>query len=265
VSKYSPWVCHPGPAVKIVVSLPPHIDIARRHRGGRSYLPELSAVAIILERERRRKQMWGEARPRLPVHKSECDIMVCCTVHWKRWLHAAWWLEMLLGTPSEELLAFVMPPTHQPLISQRSFHPTPLFAAASGCYTTHTRGCMRNRHHTELSNVKEGRKTATMRIEMAHCLRRALHSTDSTDHQCMLQDNAYDCQELHVILHATLNLSPGYKRHAMLSVHSDARNDGIRRALSVIPPHFCCPWTDRQPLGLQHLFVSVDIPPSALL
>jgi hypothetical protein len=36
----------------MVVSLPPHIDIARRHRGGRSCLPELSAVAITLEREK---------------------------------------------------------------------------------------------------------------------------------------------------------------------------------------------------------------------
>jgi hypothetical protein len=42
------------------------------------------------------------------------------------------------------------------------------------------------------------------------------HALKSTDHRCMLQDNAFDCQELYVILHATMNSGPGYKRHAML-------------------------------------------------
>lgn len=44
-----------------------------------------------------------------------------------------------------------------------------------------------------------------------------MRALDATDHHCMLQDNAFDCQELYVILYATLKSVPGYERHAMLS------------------------------------------------
>jgi hypothetical protein len=44
------------------------------------------------------------------------------------------------------------------------------------------------------------------------------HALAETDHRCMLQDNAFDCQELYVILHATKRACPGYKRHAMLGI-----------------------------------------------
>jgi hypothetical protein len=80
---YKSWIRHVGSYIEIVVSLPPHIDIARRHRDGRRCLPELSAVLQLLQKERGKEESdVGKARPRLPIHRSECDIMVCCTVHW---------------------------------------------------------------------------------------------------------------------------------------------------------------------------------------
>jgi hypothetical protein len=118
--------------------------------------------------------------------------------------YAAWWY--CLANP--ELSCHRHPVRTWACISHSSPSASHCRAQVRCCLraaTTHTRLHAQSRL-SELFIVREGRKDAAARIESLLQLDPGPNDYRSS---CMLQDNAFDCQELYVILHATMVLCRG--------------------------------------------------------
>jgi hypothetical protein len=111
---------------------------------------------------------WVRYTARLgqPIHKRVCGKIGVAVLLTDSSTCAAWWLEVLLGAPSE--LSSIRHPacrSHSPC-TQPSFTPEsdpgPLLPRP---FIQRIRGCMRNRHHLSCSSQGRNGRNAVLRME----------------------------------------------------------------------------------------------------